>query len=202
MKNLLRAWYITIAYAQPFKLWEEVVIPLGSVFWDVKCLSVGSNHSVLPHYTHSPAFMMFSRRYKSQDTIIAIAWEALFLYCGHKRAPKLPGISVSSVDSLDRTWKTCQTLIRTWETWGTLSERNRPGGDVLAAVVDRGPKRSAPWASGTQQPLLPTARHGYRDRPWENLARLNKTWIRRKKWPISHGALRFGQTGLPWPPGT
>lgn len=40
---------------------------------------------------------------KSQDTMIAIAWEAFSLYRGHKRAPKLPGVHVSSVESLDRT---------------------------------------------------------------------------------------------------
>ena len=114
---------------------------------------------------------------KSQDTMIANAWEAFCLYRGHKRAPKLPGVHVSSVESLDRTWKTCQTLIRTWETWGTPSERDGPGGNVLASVVDRGPNRSAPWSLRDSAPF---ARHGYRDRPWENLARPNKTWIQRK----------------------
>ena len=50
---------------------------------------------------------------KSQDTVIASACEAFFLYHGHKRAPKLPGVHVSSVKSLNRTYKTCQTLNRT-----------------------------------------------------------------------------------------
>jgi len=40
---------------------------------------------------------------KSQDTMIAIACEAFFLYRGHKRAPKLPGVHVISVECLDRT---------------------------------------------------------------------------------------------------
>ena len=40
---------------------------------------------------------------KSQNTMIAFAWEVFFVYRGHKRAPKLPGIYVSSVESLDRT---------------------------------------------------------------------------------------------------
>jgi len=60
--------------------------------------------------------------------MIAIACEAFFLYRGHKRAPKLPGVHVSSVESRDRTRKTCQTLIRTWETWRTPLERDGTGG--------------------------------------------------------------------------
>jgi len=40
---------------------------------------------------------------KSQDAVTAIAWKSFFLYRRHKRAPKLPGVYVSSVESLDRT---------------------------------------------------------------------------------------------------
>jgi len=35
--------------------------------------------------------------------MIAIAYGAFFLYLGYKRAPKLPGVYVSSLESLDRT---------------------------------------------------------------------------------------------------
>ena len=84
--------------------------------------------------------------------------------------------------SLDRTWKTCQTWTKTWETWGTTpSERDGPGGNVLASVVDLEPNRSsAPFCLWDSAAPSPTARHGYRGRPWENLARPNKTWIRRE----------------------
>jgi len=66
---------------------------------------------------------------KSQDTMIAIAYKAFFLYRGHKRAPELPGVHVSSVECLDRAWRTCPTLMRTWEslkpnrTWRARRER-------------------------------------------------------------------------------
>ena len=111
-----------------------------------------------------------------------------------KRTSKLSGVHVSSAESLERTWKTSQSLIRTWE---TLSDRDGPGGNVLASVIDRGPNRTAPlshWESTTcdpSRPVLHTVR-GH-DRPLENVARPNKNWKGLK----SHGALRFEQT---WPP--
>ena len=95
-----------------------------------------------------------------------------------KRAPKLSGVHVSSAESLERTWKTCQSLIRTWETRGTPSDREGPGGNVLASVVDlgpNGPNRTTPLSlreSTTCDPsrLVPHTMR-CRERPLEKVAR-------------------------------
>ena len=53
MQTYVFYFFLFIACAQPFKLWEEVVVPLGPVFLGVKCLSLRSDHSVLPLYRTS-----------------------------------------------------------------------------------------------------------------------------------------------------
>ena len=144
-----------------------LAFPLCNCCWPSSCWRKDWMYAPSKHAntksSSSWAFMMLSRRNLRIQLMIAIAWEAFFLYRGHKRAPKLPGVHVSSVESLDRTWKTCQTLIRTWETWGTPSERDGPGGNVLASVVDRGPNRSAPWSLRDSAPFPPRP---VTDIPW------------------------------------
>jgi len=132
--------------------------------------------------------------------VTAIAWKAFLLYRRHKRASKLPGAHVSAVESLDRTWTTCENLTGTCETREIALKRDEPERNLLATVVDRG--RTAHYDSA---PLIlrdSAARFPQRPVTWENLTRRNKTWIRRGKWPKSYGTLRFRQTGLSWPPRT
>ena len=114
------------------------------------------------------------------------------------------GNHVSSVESLGRTWKTSHNLvhnvryvkdlIRTLHAW---RERTDVRGRSWAK-----PQCSAPLSFPDAAVPTLKARHVYRDRPCENLARPNKTWIWSKKWLKVYGALRFGLPGLPWPPGT
>ena len=73
------------------------------------------------------------------------------------------------------------TLITTWDTWGISSELDTPGGNVLMSVVDLGQTAVRLWTSRTQQSFPRKARHVYRNRLCQNLARPNKSWIWSKK---------------------
>ena len=74
--------------------------------------------------------------------MIAIAWEALFFIRGNKRASKLPGVHVSSIEAVAER----EMRVRFWsereKREGTPSERDAPTGNVLASLVERRPNRN------------------------------------------------------------
>lgn len=74
-----------------------------------------------------------------KNSLDLIGLEALFLFRGRRRAPELPDVHVSYVESLDKTGK------KTYQTFYQYGKkRGVPGENGLLFVVDSGKKRSAP----------------------------------------------------------